>query len=288
MNSVLRSVIGKICLVYLDDIIIFSRSIEEHISNLKTVFSLLEEANLKLKLAKCKFLAQSVPYLGHVITAEGIKPNPSKIEALKNYKRPTTVREMQSVLGLASDYRRFFENFSTIAHRLLLLPKGQQSDVLHWSSDAVSAFEHIRQCLISEPILIFPDFSEKFLIYTDASNYGPGAVLSQISHGKDQPIAYASRHLNTAEVKYSTVEKEIAALVFGIKRFRLYLQDEPFTIISDHRPLQWLQTFKDETGRLRRWAIQLSNMKFNVQYRPGRVHENADFLSRVQMNLILA
>ena len=136
--------------------------------------------------------------------------------------------------------------------------------------------------------MIFPDFSEKFLIYTDASNYGLGAVLSQIRNGKDQPIAYASRHLNTAEVKYSTVEKEAAALVFGIKRFRHYLQDEPFTIISDHRPLQWLQTFKDETGRLGRWAIQLSNMKFTVQYRPGRVHENADFLSRVQMNLILA
>jgi hypothetical protein len=106
-----QSVIGKICLVYLIDIIIFSRSIEEHISNLKTVFSLLEEANLKLKLAKCKFLAQSVPYLGHVITAEGIKPDPSKIEALKNYKRPTTVREMQSFLGLASYYRRFFRKF---------------------------------------------------------------------------------------------------------------------------------------------------------------------------------
>jgi len=98
--------------------------------------------------------------------------------------------------------------------------------------------------------LIYPDFSEKFLIYTDASNYGLGAVLSQIRNGKDQPIAYASRHLNTTEIKYSTVEKEAAALVFGIKRFRHYLQDDPFTMISDHRPLQWLQTFKDETGRL--------------------------------------
>jgi len=111
MNSVLRSVILKICLVYLDDIIIFSRSIEEHISNLKTVFSLLEEANLKLKLEKYKFLAQSVSYLGHVITAVGIKPDASKIEALKNYKRPTTVREMQSFLVLASYYRRFFRKF---------------------------------------------------------------------------------------------------------------------------------------------------------------------------------
>ncbi|KAI9551163.1 hypothetical protein GHT06_006378 [Daphnia sinensis] len=137
-----------------------------------------------------------------------------------------------------------------------------------------------------KPILIYPDFSKEFLIYTDASNYGLGAVLSQMKDGKDQPIAYASRHLNKGEIKYSTIEKEAVAVVFGIKRFRHYLQDQPFIIVSDHRPLQWLQTFKDETGRLGRWAILLSNMKFSVQYRPGRVHENADFLSRIPMNLI--
>ena len=288
MNSVLRSVIGKICLVYLDDIIVFSKTIDEHIKNLKTIFSLLEKAHLKLKLNKCKFLAQSVPYLGHVITSDGIKPDPAKVEALLNYKRPTTVREMQSFLGLASYYRRFVRSFSTIAHPLLILTKGGGSDIITWNEEAISAFEHMRKCLMSEPILIYPDFSEKFLIYTDASNYGVGAVLSQMRDGKDQPVAYASRHFNEPEMKYSTIEKEAAAVVFGIKRFRHYLQDEPFVIISDHRPLQWLQTHKDETGRLGRWAIMLSNMKFTVQYRPGRVHENADFLSRIPMNLILA
>ncbi|KZR98895.1 Uncharacterized protein APZ42_005472, partial [Daphnia magna] len=176
MNSVLRRVIGKICLVYLDDIIIFSSIIEEHFTNLKTVvFSLLENAHLKMKMSKCEFLAQSVSYLGH-------------------------------------------------------------------------------------------DFSKEFLIYTDASNYGLGAVLSHMKDGKDQPIAYASRNLNKGEIMYSTIEKEAAAVVFGIKRFRHYLQDQPFVIVSDHRPFQWMQNFKDETGRLGRWAILLSYMKFSFQY----------------------
>ncbi|KZS17759.1 Uncharacterized protein APZ42_016190 [Daphnia magna] len=232
MNSVLRKVIGMICLVYLDDIIIFSRTIEEHFINLKTVFSLLEIAHLKMKLSKCEFFSQSVSYLGHT--------------------------------------------------------KGKPTDSVTWKTDETVAFEYLRQCLISESILIYLDFLKEFFICTDASNYGLGAVLSQMKDGKDQPIAYASRHLNKGEIEYSTIEKEAAAVVFGIKRFRHYLQDQPSVIVSDHRPLQWLQTFKDETGRLGRWAILLSNMKFNVQYRTGRVHENADFLSRILINLISA
>ncbi|KZS03765.1 Uncharacterized protein APZ42_033426 [Daphnia magna] len=171
--------------------------------------------------------------------------------------KPGTVKELQSFLGLASYYRRFVQNFSTVTHPLLSQTKGKPTD-------------------------------NEFLIYTDSSNYALGAVLSQMKDGKDQPIAYASRHLNKGEIKYSTIEKEAAAVVFGIKHFRHYLQDQPFVIVSDHRPLQWLQTFKDETERLGRWAILLSNMKFSVQYRPGRVHENTDFLSRIPMNLISA
>ena len=142
-------------------------------------------------------------------------------------------------------------------------------------------------CLTSEPVLAFPHFSKSFVIFTDASDYGLGAVLSQLDeNGKDRPIAYASRHLNKNEQKYLTIEKEAAGLIFGIKRFKYYLQDEPFTIISDHRLLQCLQSFKDETGRLGCWAIMLGNLKYIVQYRPGRVNENADCLSRIHIAVV--
>lgn len=282
MNFILKSVIGKICLVYLDDIIVFSKSIEEHVENLRVVFKLLEDANLKLKLAKCSFLKTSVDFLGHVISADGIAPNPSKVEAIAKYPRPRTVRELQSFLGLASYYRRFIKDFASIAHALIIQAKGQPQTLINWGQDEISSFETLKKYLVSDHVLAFPDFSKQFVIFTDASDYGLGAVLSQIDvNGKDRPIAYASRHLNKTEQKYSTIEKEAAALIFGIKRFKYYLQDEPFTIVSDHRPLQWLQTFKDETGRLGRWAIMLGNLKYTVQYRPGRVNENADCLSRI-------
>ena len=255
-------------------------------ANLRKIFSVLEEANLKVKLSKCRFLETSVQYLGHVISADGIVPDPARIESLANYRKPLTVKEMQSFLGLASYYRRFIKGFSTVAHPLIHQAKGKSQDKIEWGPAEEKAFEFLRKCLITDPILAYPDFTKEFLIYTDASDYGLGAVLSQIHEGKDQPIAYASRHLNKAEAKYSTIEKEAAAVIFGIKRFRHYLQDEPFVIISDHRPLQWLQTFKDETGRLGRWSIMLANLKYSIKYRPGRVHENADFLSRIPINSV--
>ena len=283
MNFVLRGVLGKTCLVYLDDIIVFSKTKEEHFNNLRQIFRLLDEANLKMKLAKCEFLCKSVHYLGHIISGDGVAPDPAKVETLKNFSRPRTVVELQSFLGLASYYRRFIKDFSTIAHPLLQHTQGKPKpkDLIPWGEDEIKAFECLRSILITEPLLAFPDFSKELLVHTDASNYGAGAVLSQMHGGKDKPIAYASRHFNKAELNYSTIEKEAAAVVFGIKRFRHYLQDKPFVIVSDHRPLQWLKTFKDETGRLGRWSIMLANTNYTVKYRPGRIHENADFLSRI-------
>ncbi|KZS04596.1 Uncharacterized protein APZ42_032415 [Daphnia magna] len=185
-------------------------------------------------------------YLGHILSAEGVTPDPSKVDALAKYTKPRTVK-----------------GFSTIVHPLLCQTKAKPNDKVAWGRQT------------------YPDFSKEFLIYIDASDCGLGAVLSQMHNGKDKPIAYASRYLNKAEVKYSTIEKEAVAVIFGIKRFRHYLQDEPFVIVSDHRPLQWLQTFKDETGILGRLSIMLANLKYSMKYRPGRVHENVDFLSRI-------
>jgi len=267
------------------------------------IFDLLKEADLKLGLSKCKFMCESVQYLGHVISANGITPDPVKIDVLKNFKRPTSVVEVQSFLGLASYYRRFIKNFADIAHPLIELTKGKKpsannrknrtkgrateptpgNDTFQWGDVEQAAFEELRQCLITPPIVAFPDFNNGFIIFTDASNYGIGAVLSQIQDGKEVVIAYSSRHLNAAERNYSAIEREALAIVYGIKRYRHYLQDDKFEIISDHRPLQWLEAHKDEKSRLGRWAIELAAVKYKVTYKPGKEHANADFLSRIRV-----
>jgi hypothetical protein len=196
MNYVLRSVVGEKFLVYLDDIIVFAKTREEHLANLECIFNLLTEADLKLGLSKCKFMCESVQYLGHVISAAGITPDPEKIEQLKNYKRPTTIVEIQSFLGLASYYRRFIKNFAEIAYPLIELTK-KKKDKLNmklkkmnkaveienttwkWGDAEQKAFETLRECLITPPIVAFPDFDKEFFIFTNASNYGIGAVLSR-------------------------------------------------------------------------------------------------------------
>ncbi|KZS19907.1 Uncharacterized protein APZ42_013703 [Daphnia magna] len=203
---------------------------------------------------------------------------------------------------LASYYRRFIKTFADIAHPLIELTKKKKDRDNHnkkvkkilreqdagdatftWGEAEQKAFETLRECLITPPVVAFPDFDEEFLIFTDASNYGIGAVLSQIQDVKEVVIAYSSRHLNAAERNYSAIEREALAIVYGIKRYRHYLQDDKFEIISDHRPLQWLETHKDEKSRLGRWAIELSAVKYKITNKPGKAHANADFLSRIRV-----
>ena len=229
-------------------------------------------------------MKKSVDYLGHVISTEGIAPDPNKIDKIANYKVPISVDEVRSFLGLAGYYRRFVPNFGTIARPLTRKThKDLEKEPFTWSEEDHKAFETLRTCLVTPPILAFPNFNLEFLLFTDACDYGIGAVLSQLQDGKEVVIAYASRQLQKAEIKYPTVEKEALAIIFAIKQFRQYLLDEPFTVISDHRPLQWLQDQKDVNGRLGRWAIALSAVNYKIRYRPGRIHQNADCLSRLKV-----
>lgn len=285
MDNILLGIQNERCLVYMDDIIVYSPTIHEHISRLTEVFKRLRKANLKIQPDKCEFLRKEVAYLGHLITQEGVKPNPAKIECIHNFPVPTTPKEIKSFLGLAGYYRRFIPNFAKISKPLTRL---LQKDVLfNFDSECLSSFNDLRKALISDPILIYPNFEEIFVLTTDASAFAIGAVLSQGPVGRDLPIAYASRTLCSAETKYSTIERELLAIVWSVKHFRPYLYGRKFILVTDHRPLTWLFSIKDPGSRLARWRLKLEEYDYKIEYKPGKVNKNADALSRVKVNHII-
>ncbi|XP_044572124.1 uncharacterized protein LOC123257372, partial [Drosophila ananassae] len=203
LNNLLEDLIYQHCLVYMDDIIIFSTSLEEHILSIKKVFSKLREANLKLQLDKCEFMKKETEFLGHIITTEGIKPNPQKIEAIQKFPIPKTQKEIKSFLGLCGFYRKFIPDFAKIAKPMTVnLKKG--STINSTNKEYLEAFEKLKLLITSDPILIYPNFEKLFSLTTDASNVAIGAVLSQ----NHKPICYASRTLNEHEINYSAIEKE--------------------------------------------------------------------------------
>lgn len=284
MDDVLSDLQGKICLVYMDDIIIFSANLEEHVKNLKLLFKRLREAKLKIQLDKSEFLRKEVEFLGHVVTPEGIRPNPRKIEAMQKFPIPKTSKEIKSFLGLLGYYRRFIQNFAKLTKPFTnCLKKGAK---IEHTSEFVKTFDLCKNILCNDPLLQYPDFSKPFNLTTDASNVAIGAVLSQGKIGNDLPIGYASRTLNPAEKNYSTIEKELLAIVWATKYFRPYLFGRKFTIITDHKPLQWLFSLKEPNSRLVRWRLQLEEFDYNVVYKKGTCNTNADALSRIELNAL--
>lgn len=283
MDNVLRGLNNEICMTYLDDIVIFSTSLQEHISRLKSVFDRLRNANLKIQLDKSEFLKKSVAYLGHIITPEGVKPNPDKISAIQNFPIPRTQKEIKSFLGLLGYYRRFIKDFAKITKPLTLCLK-KNAKIIHDHS-FIESFNTCKKILCNDPILQYPDFTKDFILTTDASNVAIGAVLSQGTIGQDKPVAFASRTLNESEQRYSTIEKELLAIVWACKYFRPYLFGRKFTIVTDHRPLTWLFNLKEPNSKLVRWRLKLEEFDYKIVYKKGKLNSNADALSRVQINL---
>jgi hypothetical protein len=279
VNHVLSGLTGSRCFVFLDDIVIYARSLNEHDMKLRDVFARLRKYNLKLQPDKCEFLRKEVNYLGHVITEDGVRPDPRRVIAIENFPRPECEKTLKSFLGMAGYYRRFIPRFSKIAAPLHALLK--KDSVFEWTADQENAFENLKAKLTNQPILQYPDFSREFILTTDASNQGLGAVLSQGKIGKDLPVAYASRNLNKAEKNYSTSEKELLAIVWGVKHFRPYLYGRKFKIASDHKPLTWIMNVKDPGSRLIRWRIKLEEYDYEIVYKKGALNTNADALSRI-------
>jgi hypothetical protein len=212
-------------------------------------------------------------------TEEGVRPDPGKVEVIENFPKPDSTKKLKGFLGMTGYYRKFIANYSKIAAPLYLLLKKDAQFL--WGDDQEHAFQKLKGKLISRPILQYPDFSKEFILTTDASNDGIGAILSQGQIGKDLPIAYASRNLNKAERSYTTSEKELLAIVWGIKHYRPYLYGRKFTIVSDHKPLMWIMNIKDPGSRLLRWRIKLEEYDYEIVYKKGALNTNADTLSRM-------
>lgn len=278
MNLVLSGLNYEVCLVYLDDIIVFSKDIETHLQRLELVFQRLQKFNLKLKPSKCHLLQQRVLFLGHILSKEGVATDPSKIRAVEEWTVPKNVRQVRSFVGLCSYYRRFIDEFAEIAKPLHYLTRKRVPFL--WDDECQHAFEELKKRLITSPILGLPRDGGRYVLDTDASAYAIGAVLSQKQDGEDRVIAFASRLLSPAERNYNVTRRELLAVVYFLKEFRQYLLGQKFVLRTDHSALQWLRRTPEPIGQQARWLETIEEFDLEIQHRAGAQHGNADALSR--------
>ncbi|CAH1415262.1 unnamed protein product [Lactuca virosa] len=274
MNRICRPFLNNFVIVFIDDILVYSRSEEEHGRHLRQILETLRTEKLYAKLSKCEFWLRSVNFLGHVVSQEGIHVDPSKIQAIKGWAIPTTPTEIRQFLGLACYYRRFIQNFSKTAKPLTSLT--QKGVPFVWTDKQEAAFRSLKQALCSAPVLSLPEGTEDFIVYCDASNQGLGCVLMQ----RGKVIAYASRQLKTHEVNYTTHDLELGAVVFALKIWRHYLYGTKCTIFTDHKSLQHILNQKELNMRQRRWVELLNGYECEIKYHPGKANVVADALSR--------
>lgn len=281
MHKMLGSLLWQHSMAYMDDLIVYSATFEDHLRNLTEVFEAIRSANLKVKPTKCEFAKQSIPYLGHIISSDGVRCDPANIEKIRNFPLPQSRKDVRCFLGLTSYYRRFIEKYSFIAKPLHDLTK--ESVQFGWEPIHTEAFESLRRKLISPPILAFPDFTKPFRVSTDASGVGIGSVLKQGDPGHENVIAYASRVLRPEEQRYSATEREFLALRYATQVFRPYLYGTKFVVVTDHQSLRHLRTMKTPNGRIQRWNMDLLDFDFEVVYKPGKTNTDADTMSRYGM-----
>uniref|UniRef100_A0A2N9GS05 RNA-directed DNA polymerase n=1 Tax=Fagus sylvatica TaxID=28930 RepID=A0A2N9GS05_FAGSY len=274
MNRVFKPFLDQFVVVFIDDILIYSKSKEDHERHLRLVLQVLEEKKLYAKLKKCEFWLDSVAFLGHVISKDGISVDPKKVEAVVEWNRPNNVTEIRSFLGLAGYYRRFVEGFSHLAMPLTRLT--QKGVKFEWSEECEQSFQELKRRLVSAPILTIPDGSGGLIIYSDASKKGLGCVLMQ--HGR--VVAYASRQLKPYEQNYPTHDMELAAVVFALKIWRHYLYGVQCEIFTDHKSLKYIFTQKELNMRQRRWLELIKDYDLTIKYHPGKANVVADALSR--------
>ena len=285
MMDQLLNGIGDYSAAYLDDLVIYSDDWEKHLLHLRTVLGRLREAGLTAKPAKCQLGNNQCIYLGHSVGNGEIRPEATKIEAVENFPLPVTKKDVRAFLGLSGYYRRFIPDYATIALPLTDLTRKSAPNHVVWTNACDAAFRELKQRLTRAPVLKSPDFTKEFVLQTDASERGVGAVLSQRgSDGVEHPVGYFSRKLLPREARYATIEKECLAIKLGVQAFRVYLLGRTFVVQTDHRSLEWLNRLKENNARLTRWSLSLQPYKFTVVHRAGKDNANADGLSRGSMD----
>ena len=279
MDEVLQGIRYVCVLDYIDDLLTYSNTWEDHLQHLRMLFDRLRQSNIKLKPTKCSFGLSELVFLGYKISRTGIAPDPGKIKAVEFFPTPRDVTGVKSFTGLCNYYRKFVKDFARIAQPINDLTRSSVPFV--WGEAQNQAFKTLKEKLTSAPVLMLPDNTKPFILHTDASNSALGAVLEQLDEkGEQRVVAYLSRALNDAEKNYSTTERECLAIVWATKVLRPYLYGQEFTVITDHHSLVWLMTYKDSSARLLRWSLQLQEYNFKINYRPGSQHQNVDSLSR--------
>ena len=279
MDAAMTGVNFSICLIYLDDIIVFSKDLDEHLLRLEIIFKRLEAVNLKLKPSKCRLLRQVVTFLGHRISSEGVSADPAKCKTIEQWPEPRCIKDVRIFLGLCSYYRKMVKGFAEKANPMYELLKKNRPFV--WDEACHDSFILLKTCLMQPPILSMPIDDGKYILDTDCSGQSAGAVLSQIQDGCERVIAYASRSLSKAERNYCITRQELLSVVFFVKYFRCYLLGRHFLLRTDHAALRWLRNTPEPIGQQARWLEILEEFSFDIEHRPGRLHRNADAMTRI-------
>uniref|UniRef100_A0ABD2WL33 RNA-directed DNA polymerase n=2 Tax=Trichogramma kaykai TaxID=54128 RepID=A0ABD2WL33_9HYME len=264
---------------YLDDIIIATETFDDHLRVLKEILSRLNDANLTVNKEKSIFGRSEVKYLGVLVNRDGIKPDPSRVEPILNFPIPKSLKQLRRFLGMSSWYRKFLKDYATLVEPLTRLTSSKVKYV--WSMEQQDAFEKIKTLMAEAPLLNCPNFKEKFIVQTDASDTGLGAVLLQIIDGEERVLEFASRVLSSAERNYTVTERECLGVIWAVRKFRQYIEGYEFTVVTDHASLRWLCNLRNPTGRLARWALELQGHLYKVEHRKGSLNHVLDALSRM-------
>jgi hypothetical protein len=278
MEVALRGMLWTQCLVYIDDIIVYGRTFEDTLRNLSDVLDRVIQCGLTLKPKKCLLFREELLYLGFRVSGKGVRPDLAKVESVKAWAGPQNLTDLRRFMGFVNYHRRFLPNHAHVAAPLTKLTEKDQPYI--WERPQEEAFQAIKKSLTTAPLLVHPRLDCPFVLDTDASAYGMGGVLSQDIDGEERVIAYASAALTRTQQNYCTTNRELLAALSMIKRFRHYLWGRKFTLRTDHSSLRWLMNYKDAEGMLARWIARLQQYDFDVQFRPGKLHLNADGLSR--------